>query len=283
MGIATLLAIGAAIWTTRVASLMRSVANDLGSLLLLGAIVCLVLLARCGRFTIDLRVLAVVTTVAAAPFLLLPPDWMGEYRFATPFLPLVHLLLADVFARCATDVSRRHAVMLRVLLSVVVGTMLAIDAWRLRRFTRAPTVPLASVVDTYTKLHARSCEILGPAHASIMDVDLGGLLWASRQRVYDLGMLCDRTVARTLGRDRVAFHAYVFATIKPTLLHVHGEASVLARFDADPRFRRDYTPIHERPSLLPDLAGDGPAFDGFYVRCDALRDPAMLSALRTVR
>ena len=82
-------------------------------------------------------------------------------------------------------------------------------------------------------------------HASLLMPDIGAALLHSHLRIYDLAGLTDRTIGRTLHRDKAKFHDYVFERLKPTFIKVHGPWAELANFDSDPRFRRDYVPVTE--------------------------------------
>jgi hypothetical protein len=79
--------------------------------------------------------------------------------------------------------------------------------------------------------------------------DVGGMLYYSDLRVYDIAGLTDRTVAQTLGThiNRAAFHDYVFDQIKPTFIHTHGFWSAHAKLAQDERFAADYVPICNYP------------------------------------
>ncbi len=102
--------------------------------------------------------------------------------------------------------------------------------------------------------------------------DLGGTLYNTDVRIYDLGMLGDKTIARTLRRDRPAFYNYIFEEAKPTFIHVHDTWTYWARLDDDPRFRRDYTPVYEYPDPWVRLRHGLTLNSGDYVRKDALND-----------
>jgi len=46
-------------------------------------------------------------------------------------------------------------------------------------------------------------------------------------------------------RDPPAFHEYVLESARPTFIHFHGSWGVAAALHSDPRFARDYVPLHE--------------------------------------
>jgi hypothetical protein len=143
-------------------------------------------------------------------------------------------------------------------------------------------VPFARIAEFGRAYERLALRVRGPA-PSLLAPDLGGTLFESRRlRVYDLVGLCDRTVARTLMGRTADFHAYVFEHARPTFIHVHGAWSGWARLHEDPRFARDYAPLHERwqaPQEARHEAGQEP-WSGDYVRREALATEAELTRLR---
>jgi hypothetical protein len=137
-------------------------------------------------------------------------------------------------------------------------------ARRMVPFAYDPTVPIKVVADYYGHRYNRVAAALGLESASLLAPDVGGVLLYSKLTVIDLGRLCDRTIARTIGRDVRVLHEYIFEQVRPTFIHVHSSYWVkLASLDEDERFRRDYVPIRTIPRL--DV--------GDFVRRDALRGP----------
>jgi hypothetical protein len=186
---------------------------------------------------------------------------MPEYRFATPFFPLIVALLAKIAAKTAAvpggpegegEAGRSEAFSWdrrrlggAILTAALVASVLASTLPRTRRFAAKPTVPFATVEQRYGRDYNRFADLLEVRQGSILLPDVGGTLWRSRLTVYDLGGLCNRTIAKTLGKNDRAFHDYLFGTLKPTFLHTHQYWTVKAKLDADPRFARDYLPLFE--------------------------------------
>ena len=54
-----------------------------------------------GRFEWKHAVLLAFAYFGAVPFLLLPFDWMEEYRFATPLFPFLYAYAVTLAARCS--------------------------------------------------------------------------------------------------------------------------------------------------------------------------------------
>ena len=129
----------------------------------------------------------------------------------------------------------------------------------------------------------------GIENGSILLPDVGGTLYLSELRVYDLAGLCDRRIARLLGhgregysRDQRGFYDYVFEEIRPTFIHTHAKWTHMAALDEDPRFRRDYLPLYEYvdPRIERDLGQI--VYSGDFVRKDAVREDD-LPTLREIR
>jgi hypothetical protein len=225
-------------------------------------------------------VLSVYLLLAAAAYVLLPPDWMGEYRFATGFFLFFYWSLAEALAFAGTLLGGRrlrHVVPACALL--LVAQSATSHAERTQEFVHNPTVPFARVsrfARDYDALAAR----LGPGPYSLLTPDLGGMLFFSRMRIYDLGGLCDRTIAKTLMGNGEAFRDYVFAATRPTFIHVHGTWSDWAALHKDARFARDYAPLYERWERPAEAAANpGEPWVGDYVRRDALASDAQIAAL----
>lgn len=229
----------------QLADLAASVAGPLG-LPALGIVALLgAFLAGRGRFSFALAEPALFTAAAAAAFLLLPRDWMEEYRFATAFYPVFYAgvaLLAREVGELLAPAERRQAGLAAGGLALVLA--LALFGPRSLLFAAAPTVPFAEVEEAFGHTYNRFAEKLGVAGTgSFLLPDLGGTLWTSNLRVVDLVGLCDPVISRTLKTDRPAFHDYVFERVKPTFIHVHEAWTLAAGLDTDPRFRRDYLPL----------------------------------------
>jgi hypothetical protein len=259
----------------RVRSLTRSL-GDVSGEVLLGATL-LALAARLARGPLPALPAALCATTATTmlAFWSLPGDWMGEYRFASPFVLLAWpTFIATLPAGWLRVVRRapRWGALLALLLLGWHGVALARRTQRFAEHTGK--VALLSVADDYRRSFARYAERLAVAQPALLTVDVGGVLWVAKMRIYDLGTLCDRVITRALYHDTPRLHDYVFAETKPTFIRVHGAAAELARFDSDPRFRRDYVAIDER------ARGDSGVFDGSYVRRDALTSPDDVQQLR---
>jgi len=137
-------------------------------------------------------------------------------------------------------------------------------------FASSPAVPLEEIADSFGHRYNRVAEMLGLENASLLTPDLGGTLLYSRLTIYDLGGLCDRTIARTMGKDQSAFYDYVFMQLKPSFIHVHPHWVDLANLDGDSRFRGDYVPIREH--MIYERSGKR-LESGDFIRRELLRGP----------
>src|SRR5262249_21291353 len=86
---------------TRLHELMSSIAKPVGGVLIVPLPALMVVLAIHKHIDLPLAVLMFFVALSGTPFLLLPPDWMSEYRFATAFIVLGTLLIAVLVQRVA--------------------------------------------------------------------------------------------------------------------------------------------------------------------------------------
>jgi hypothetical protein len=219
--------------------------------------------------------------LSALAYLLLPGDWMKEYRFATPFFVFLYayaVMLAWPLCEMAWRGATARQLGFVAVAAVLLLATLTLTLPRSVRFVERPPLPLAIVAEVLGRRFNRFAAALGldgPEGGSILLSDVGGALLYSRLRVHDLHGLCDATIARTLGRYRnlPAFHEYVLGDLRPVFIHLATADWVsVTRFDADPRFSRDYAPITEL------LGRDAPrrfgldAYPGeFFIRREAAR------------
>jgi hypothetical protein len=224
------------------------------------------------RFQPIHAVLALFSAVSGLAYVLLPMDFMGEYRFATPFFVFFYTyIVATAWSVCANV---RRPAMGRLTFAIVTGLLVLATvnqaAKRSEKFAADPATPLALVADYFGHRYNQVAETLGLDSATLLTVNQGGALLYSKLGVFDLAGLCDRTIARTIGRDQQAFYDYVFEQVRPTFIEVHLSWIRTAALDADPRFQRDYVAMKERfvhENGVPRLESAD------FVRRDVLRGP----------
>jgi hypothetical protein len=269
----------------KVQSLVESAAGPLALavVLLLGGGI---LLGRRAERPARLAVLMVYLGLATLVYLVMPTDWMGEYRFATAFFVFLYWALGEVLG----SVLRLAAVAAPARLLVAAFAVLLTGSTALRHgarsldFAAAPIVPFARVAAFSGTGYNRLAAVLGHPRPSLLTPDLGGTLFYSTMRVYDLAGLCDRVIAVALRNDRPTFLRYVFEQARPTFIHVHASWAEWADLSEDRRFARDYVAIlerHEGPAQWRTTALPRVPWSGDYVRRDALGpDPSTLERLR---
>ena len=214
---------------------------------------------------------------AAASYLLLPADGMGEYRFGTNFVLFVYLYGGMVTWELLSGLrlaSRTRDLLAAGLIAMLLAGSALMFAQRSRHFAAYPPIPFSDIEAEYGRRYDGYATALGipVAQASVLLPDLGGTLYNTGVRIYDLGMLGDKTIARTLRRDKPAFYDYIFEQTRPTFIHVHDTWTNWARLEDDPRFRQDYTPVYEYPDPWVKLRHGLTLYSGDYVRKDALND-----------
>lgn len=218
-------------------------------------------------------------------YVLLPLDWMGEFRFATLSIVWAYVtmgaLIAMAFDRMRDFRFARYAPTLAT--AAVVGFTVREHLPRFQQNYSAPTVPFANVASLYGHTFNRLADRVSVQRPSLLLPDVGGTLYESKLRIYDLGMLCDREIARTLEKDLPSFHDYIFEKARPTFIHTHGSWTWRAKFEEDPRFRRDYLAIREWPDKWILKNFNQTMHSGDFVRRDATPgDPDMLKELREI-
>jgi hypothetical protein len=168
-----------------------------------------------------------------------------------------------------------------LLIVAVLGGAAFHFARRSAKFAEYLPVPFQVIRDNYARRYDDYAARLGIQGPSVLTPDLGATLYYSQVRIYDLGALADKTIARTLWQDRPAFYNYVFDVLKPTFIHVHDVWAHLARLDEDPRFRRDYVSIYEYPDPWVVQRHRMTLYSGDYVRRDAL-NPSNAAAFEQI-
>jgi hypothetical protein len=271
----------------RIFELFYSSLSYFGGLLLLGLAAGLIYLSLTQSFKPVLLPALLLSLTALALYALMPLDWMGEFRFSTPFYIPFYVLVFGVgeglWARLTLPARYRNLLTFAALAFIFTVSAMTFGL-RTVKFASQPPVDFTIIRTDYAERFDRYADLLSLRDASVLLPDLGATLYYSRLRVYDLAGLTDKTVARVLYRDQAALHDYIFETARPTFIHVHAGWSYLAGLDGDPRFRRDYLPIHEwiEPYVLERWNME--VYSGDYLRKDALQGrETLLEVLREVR
>ena len=215
--------------------------------------------------------LAVPLGLALVAFAVLAPDWMAQYRFATPVWPLGALATTLAGAALWDGATWRHrrwlaAVAVPVLLLTVLG-------WsnEAAQFRAEPIDPMCGIALNTGLTINTYADLLGVRDGSVLAVDGGGTALTSRLRFVDLAGLGDRAIARYWqNNDTVGLRNHIFDQVRPTFIRLWTGWAELNRSGllADPRMARDYV-------LIWGPEGGG----GTWVRRDAVSTPASRSGL----
>lgn len=184
------------------------------------------------------KIVLVFAACAVGIYVLLPLDWMQEFRFATNATLFLNLSLALLVERI---VGGRAA---RVLALGVL--LLALPFYAVRSTTLTPDLSFQGVQASGRILSAYAGAV-GLENPTLLAADAGGILYDGHLHLIDLAGLIDPVIAQTLPNDptsdRSAFYDYVFEDARPDLLLIHGFWVYHAALYDDPRLARDYTPV----------------------------------------
>jgi hypothetical protein len=249
--------------------LISSMAGLGGGLLLLSVIGGTCYLVGRGGFSRVHAAWLVFLLFSILSYLLLPYDWMTEYRFATPFFLFFYgycvLIGIELIDRLGARPDSAERIMKWAMVGAVsLGVVVFSD--HSASFAAHPTTSFANVSRRFAFLYDDYAERLQVAEGSILLPDVGGPLYYSKLRIYDLGGLVDPHIARTLVKDPAALHNYIFAKAKPTFIHTHASWTVRSRLDMDPRFHEDYVPLNESLDEYAAKKYQLKIFSGDYVR-----------------
>ena len=245
-------------------------AGWLAVLLAVAAVVVVVM--RRSRPRTVVGVILVPLSLAVMAFAVLPPDWMEQYRFATPVWPLG----AFVTVLAVAGAWRRRPLRTRLLAGVaaVLALLVTATTWldAAAQFRRDPTAPMCFVATSVGQRVNEYADILQLRDGTLLAVDGGGTALTSRLRFVDLSGLTDTRFAELWQRnDGPGIRDHIFEVVRPTFFKVDSGWAGAARAGllTDPRLARDYL------VLISPSAGSGT-----WVRRDAVADPALLVAAR---
>jgi len=156
-------------------------------------------------------------------------DWMSEWRFVSPLLPLAAMALPAGASALRTRWSSRGAGAAAVLVAVAVASTAHEQAPEFARLTRSPGFPALFVMRTGRDLRAL-CDSLGIVRGRLAFPDIGGTALAlPDEEIIDLAGLADFAIAEHV-YDRTAQEDYLLSEGLPDVLDPHGQAWPVARF-----------------------------------------------------
>jgi len=229
-------------------------------------------LATPGRWRDGVVALLVPLTLAMLAYCVLRPDWMAQFRFATPVWALsafvVVISAAEVLARLRT---RDRALVALALVVAMISSGVAL-AGSAESYGANSDVPLCWIAIRFGRYFNGYADILGLRQGTLLAPDMGGSSLTSRLRLIDMAGLTDSRIADIYaGKAGINFGDYVFEDLKPTFVHTHG-VWFNNRLTIDPRMTRDYYRIQQ--SQNPSSP------DEDWVRRDAVRNEQQLQQLR---
>ncbi|MFI5716147.1 hypothetical protein [Nocardia sp. NPDC051750] len=209
---------------------------------------------------------------AVIAYCVLEPDWMAQFRFATPVWAVGAVVLVLSAAQlAATLCSRGRALVVLVLIGALIPSGCAF-ARASESYSADEDVPVCWIALRFGRLFNGYADILGLQNGTLLTPDMGGSALTSRLQVIDMAGLTHTRMADIIaGNDHTTFGDYVFEELKPTFLHSHGpwfENNIT--FDA--RMARDYHVLQR--------SADPAVPDEDWVRKDVVRDPHQLRQLR---
>lgn len=219
--------------------------------------------------------LAVLTPLGLAviAYAVLEPDWMEQYRFATPVWVLGTLAATLATVEVLRSVSVRARAWLATGLVAALLPTGAAFAEASEEFRADPNISACYVADRFGRVFNGYADILGLEHASLLIPDLGGSAMTSRLELIDMAGLTHAKFAEMArAGDRKAQAEYVYEVAKPTFIHVREPWSSGTSIGWDPRLERDYYPLHY------DIYQGEP--HGDWVRKSAVPTPELLAELR---
>ena len=159
-------------------------------------------------------------------------DWMSQYRFVMPILPILLLLAAMGLKELGA--LWRQAIFCCVAVLAINHTMIV----QISLFSNRPTTPLAVVTDvghTFRSLADR-LEIEDPVLAHH---DAGGIAYHRMIRLVDLGGLVNRTIAKNM-QDRDFLTTYLVEEVRPDFVFGAFNFAAASGFAETETFRDAY-------------------------------------------
>jgi hypothetical protein len=256
-------------------------ANGIVILLLLAAFYGLAMFQ--ARDRVPLLIPMILLICSWAVYCLLPADWMGEYRFATTFFAMFYLCFFISAARAMMLLKSfvphwQNVIFGLLAFSFLISTTMTYIS-RSLSFSTKPTAPFSEVAGNALAFNEYG-SILQVPSSTWLCPDLGASLYYSRHRVYDLTGLCDRTFARLAHQKSIHFRNYVFDSLRPSFIHLHGAWSIRTGLQLDERFRVAYVPLQEIPFTATVNGRQVTYFHGDYIRRDVVSSSNLLEDLR---
>lgn len=196
-----------------------------------------------------LLVLLVPLVLALAAFGVLVPDWMEQYRFASPVWALGAFAVALAGVEVLDGLRGRGRVV--VAATAAVAALLSGTGWLAagHAFRANPTAPMCLIVVNTGREFNGYMDVLALREATFFAPEIGGGALTGRALLVDGAGLAEPTIAAFWAADDTAgLREYVLAEVRPTFVRAHGEFRPIVALETDPRFARDYVEIGPSPN-----------------------------------
>jgi hypothetical protein len=226
-----------------------------------------------GPSGVDTAVALVLVPLALAlvAFGVLIPDWMEQFRFATPVWTLGPFVVALAGVEVLAGLRWRGRAIVSGVTAAAAALSVAGFVPNVETFRANPTAPLCLIVTNTGREFNGYMDLLGLRSATFFAPEIGGGALTGRALLFDGGGLAEPTIARFwAAKNPAGIRDYVLDDIKPTFIRAHGSFRPFIGLDADPRFARDYVEI--------DTFTNGGAN---WVRRDLVPDAATLTRLQS--
>jgi hypothetical protein len=182
--------------------------------------------------------------VALVAFGVLIPDWMEQFRFATPVWALGPFVVALAGAEVLAGLRWRGRAIVTGVALTAAALSVAGFVPNVETFRANPTAPLCLIVTNTGREFNGYMDVLGLRSATFFAPEIGGAALTGRALLFDGGGLAEPTIARFwAAKDTAGIRDYVLDDVKPTFIRAHGSFRPFIGLDADPRFARDYVEI----------------------------------------
>lgn len=215
-------------------------------------------------------VLLVPLALGVTAFGVLVPDWMIQYRFATPVWVVGSLVVALAAVEVVPALRPRGRTVVAAV--ALVAAVLSGAQWlaAARSYRADPVAPMCLIAQNTGREFNGYVEILGLTAPTLFAPEIGGGALTGTALLTDgAGLAEPRVASLWADKDWAGVRDYVLNEVRPSFLRSHGEFRTQMGFDADPRFLADYL-----------LIGPTPNAGGNWVRRDLVADDAVLSRLR---
>ncbi|WP_245670736.1 hypothetical protein [Nocardia flavorosea] len=225
-----------------------------------------------GRWRDGAVALLVPLVLAVVAYCVLEPDWMAQFRFATPVWALGAVVLVLSVGQLAARL-RKHgrALVALGLIGAAIPSGCAF-AGQSAAYSADEDVPVCWIALRFGRLFNGYADILRIPRGTLLTPDMGGSALTSRLQLIDMAGLTHTRMADIIaGNDRTTFGDYVFEELRPTFIHTHGPW-LENNITSDARVMRDYYVLQR--------SEDPTVPDEDWVRKDVVHDQRQLGQLR---